>query len=229
MSKKKKSLFEKMISTVSRLPWLKGSDEPELKKEKLFKQVSPQTATASLQDLNEQEFEKLVHRLFIQRGYSVADKRDGAFDGVDLILQRNNESTYVQLQHWQQLTIDITELGEFYVAMEMDAVKHGIVITSGEFTAEALDFSLGKSLMLINGIDLTQMIEALPAETDEDDKEQLSNEAAEPEQQEMPELEPLCPICSQKMIKRTAKKGKNAGNTFWGCSKFPSCRGVISS
>ncbi len=220
MSKKKKSLFEKMISTVSRLPWLKGSDEPELKKEKFFKQVSLQTATASLQDLNEQEFEKLVHRLFIQRGYSVADKRDGAFDGVDLILQRNNESTYVQHQHW---------LGEFYVAMEMEAVKHGIVITSGEFTAEALDFSLGKSLMLINGIDLTQMIEALPAETDEDDKEQLSNEAAESEQQEMPELEPLCPICSQKMIKRTAKKGRNAGNTFWGCSKFPSCRGVISS
>lgn len=214
-----------MMSTVSKLPWLKGSHAPEKKQEKLFKQVSPQDASESLKDLTMQEFEQLVHRIFIQRGYSVADKRDGAFDGVDLILQRNSESTYVQFQHWQEQQIDETDVGEFYVAMEVDGVKHGIVITSGEFTADALDFSLGKSLMLINGIDLSQMIDALPSATDEKREEQSSESV----QQKMPEIEPLCPICSQKMIKRTAKKGRNAGNTFWGCSKFPDCRGVIST
>ena len=35
-----------------------------------------------------------------------------------------------------------------------------------------------------------------------------------------------CPTCGCDMILRTAKSGKNAGNHFWGCAKFPNCRGV---
>ena len=33
-----------------------------------------------------------------------------------------------------------------------------------------------------------------------------------------------CPSCGGQMVQRTARKGKNAGNTFWGCSNFPHCR-----
>ncbi|WP_211235775.1 hypothetical protein [Psychromonas aquimarina] len=29
------------------------------------------------------------------------------------------------------------------------------------------------------------------------------------------------------MTLREAKKGKNAGNQFWGCTNFPQCRKVI--
>lgn len=38
----------------------------------------------------------------------------------------------------------------------------------------------------------------------------------------------LCPKCGSKMVLRTAKKGKNKGNKFWGCSQFPKCRGTSS-
>lgn len=34
----------------------------------------------------------------------------------------------------------------------------------------------------------------------------------------------LCPKCGSKLIIRTAKKGDNAGNQFYGCSAFPKCR-----
>jgi len=37
----------------------------------------------------------------------------------------------------------------------------------------------------------------------------------------------ICPKCGNAMILRTAKKGVNAGNKFWGCSKFPKCRGTL--
>lgn len=37
---------------------------------------------------------------------------------------------------------------------------------------------------------------------------------------------PECPVCGSHMVKRTAKKGRRAGETFWGCSKYPSCRGT---
>ena len=42
------------------------------------------------------------------------------------------------------------------------------------------------------------------------------------------EQAPACPECGAAMRKRKAKSGKNAGQEFWGCSKFPVCSGVRS-
>lgn len=39
---------------------------------------------------------------------------------------------------------------------------------------------------------------------------------------------PECPKCHKHMVKRSAKKGKNIGDEFWGCSDFPKCRSVIA-
>ena len=38
------------------------------------------------------------------------------------------------------------------------------------------------------------------------------------------EAAPICPRCGQSLVLRQAKKGANAGNSFWGCSAFPKCR-----
>jgi len=38
--------------------------------------------------------------------------------------------------------------------------------------------------------------------------------------------EPLCPKCGERMVLRKARKGKTAGSEFWGCPRFPRCRGV---
>jgi four helix bundle suffix protein len=37
---------------------------------------------------------------------------------------------------------------------------------------------------------------------------------------------PACPKCGAPMRMRTAKKGDRAGQTFWGCAKYPACDGV---
>jgi predicted RNA-binding Zn-ribbon protein involved in translation (DUF1610 family) len=36
----------------------------------------------------------------------------------------------------------------------------------------------------------------------------------------------LCPKCGSPMVLRMARKGRRAGEKFWGCSRFPKCRGV---
>lgn len=36
----------------------------------------------------------------------------------------------------------------------------------------------------------------------------------------------LCPSCGSRMVRRVAKRGFNAGNSFWGCSRYPNCRGT---
>jgi len=41
-----------------------------------------------------------------------------------------------------------------------------------------------------------------------------------------PGAERLCPKCGSNMVLRTAKRGKNAGSQFWGCSAYPKCRVV---
>jgi hypothetical protein len=38
---------------------------------------------------------------------------------------------------------------------------------------------------------------------------------------------PTCPKCGSPMILRTAKTGANAGNQFWGCSKYPACKTML--
>ena len=37
---------------------------------------------------------------------------------------------------------------------------------------------------------------------------------------------PPCPQCGAQMALRTAKTGKNAGSQFWGCTKYPDCKGT---
>lgn len=36
------------------------------------------------------------------------------------------------------------------------------------------------------------------------------------------------PKCGSKMVLRTATKGENKGNQFWGCSSFPKCRYILN-
>lgn len=37
---------------------------------------------------------------------------------------------------------------------------------------------------------------------------------------------PRCPVCGQPMRQRTAQSGPKAGHPFWGCSRYPDCRGL---
>jgi len=73
-----------------------------------------------------------------------------------------------------------------------------------------------------------------PAESQQmsvDNKIEATNEvineainAENAESGEMPEETLLCPKCGAPLVLRTAKKGSNAGNQFYGCSAFPKCR-----
>jgi hypothetical protein len=55
--------------------------------------------------------------------------------------------------------------------------------------------------------------------TDRQHVHQLKNRAD-------PNAERKCPKCGKPMVLRTAKRGGNAGNQFWGCSAYPKCRMV---
>ncbi|MCU7283266.1 topoisomerase DNA-binding C4 zinc finger domain-containing protein [Pseudomonas peradeniyensis] len=40
------------------------------------------------------------------------------------------------------------------------------------------------------------------------------------------DAEGLCPNCGSSMVQRVAKRGRHAGKSFYGCSKYPRCTGI---
>ncbi len=58
-----------------------------------------------------------------------------------------------------------------------------------------------------------------------DQKDRAASSAASAKPSASPA--PLCPKCKSVMVLRTAKTGANRGQQFWGCSKFPECRGIL--
>ena len=35
-----------------------------------------------------------------------------------------------------------------------------------------------------------------------------------------------CPVCGSPMVRRQARRGANAGGHFYGCSRYPACKGI---
>jgi restriction system protein len=167
-----------------------------------------------------QQFELLVGQAFRILDYRVIDGGEvGADGGVDVYLKKDGETYFVQCKHWKTKKVGVSVVRELYGVIAAAGVKGGFVVTSGNFTAEAVAFSKGKKLGLVDGTKLKKMILAAKKATPESVLE---------EPQATPET-PVCPKCASSMVKRKARKGANAGNEFWGCSRFPQCRGIISA
>jgi hypothetical protein len=69
-------------------------------------------------------------------------------------------------------------------------------------------------LTLIDGPKLTRMIASVQ-----------QNGNMQPE----PDAAQACPKCGSTMVLREAHKGPHAGKKFWGCSKYPECRGLLAA
>ena len=68
---------------------------------------------------------------------------------------------------------------------------------------------------------------AVPAAVSLETVEQSPVSSTAPEVFSNAAADPVCPRCSGPMVRRVAKSGENAGKEFWGCTKFPACRGVV--
>lgn len=78
----------------------------------------------------------------------------------------------------------------------------------------------------VNPVDYAEKYRKLLEETLTNDKEAVS--ASEEANPSKPAETPSCPICGAPMVLRTAQRGDNKGGQFYGCSKFPKCRGIRS-
>lgn len=101
----------------------------------------------------------------------------------------------------------------------------GFVVTSGRFTQEAEAFAKSINIQLLDGAKLQRLLKVARASS-RTDPPMDAEPARRPTSHGAVGPVPDCPRCAQPMVRRTAKKGVNAGNEFWGCRAYPRCRGT---
>lgn len=169
-----------------------------------------QKGIETIRNLSWDKFEELVGEAYRRKEYNVTETGGGGADGgVDLILRKGGEVLLVQCKHWKMEKVGVKIVRELYGVVAAEGASGGIVISSGTFTQEAMDFAKGKPLELLDGNTLQNII------TEVQKGETLPRNKLD---------ENVCPQCGAKLVLRTAKKGQNAGEKFWGCSAFPKCK-----
>ena len=194
-----------------------GSLASRVRRKKLVSDVQAATEPGKAIDgLNWRQFEQLVGEAFRRQGYSITETGGSGPDGgVDLILRKDREKHLVQCKHWRSLKVGVAVIREFFGAMAAEGAVGGFVVTSGRFTKEAQAFASGRNIQLVDGTLLKSWFA------------QNQRPHAVPEPAQLAHV-PRCPQCNASMTRRTAKRGVNTGNAFWGCTEYPRCRGVAS-
>ncbi|MFT7776008.1 restriction endonuclease [Roseateles sp.] len=178
----------------------------------LLQRTTANPAADAVNGMSWQQFEQLVGEGFRRQGYQVGETGQAGPDGgVDLELRRDAELNLVQCKQWRAQRVGVTVVRELYGVMAARGAAGGFIVTSGRFTDEARRFADGRSVQLIDGERLKGLLAGGG----------VSQAASAP-----PRGEPACPQCGKGMVLRSAKRGAQAGNQFWGCSAFPSCRGT---
>lgn len=195
----------------------------------LVANVTRSDAPDILDNLSWREFEKLVGEGFRLQGYTVAENHEpGSDGGIDLTLRKGGEKYLVQCKQWRAFKVGVPVVRELYGVMAAKGAAGGFVVTSGRFTAEAEEFASGRNVQLIDGPRLHQLLKRARGGSESRKESGMAPQMVRsPAPQESSLAAPSCPKCAQSMVRRTAKKGANAGREFWGCSAYPSCRGVV--
>ncbi len=181
--------------------------------------VASRGKLAPFANMSWQDFERVVGEHFRRRGFAVAETGGGGADGgVDIALSRGSDRYLVQCKHWRALRVGVEPVRELYGVIHARRSAGGFVVTSGTFTDEAKRFAEGREIELIDGAALAGAI-----------RQQVAPARIEPTLGSIGEAAnatPACPICKAPMQLRKASRGANAGQAFWGCSRFPACRGT---
>ena len=187
------------------------------KRRALHEQVAGSPDRSALNNMSWQQFEALVGEAFRRKGYTVTETGGGGADGgIDLALKKEGETFLVQCKQWKAYKVGVATVRELYGAMAAEGATGGFVVTSGVFTDEARAFAVGRNIELMDGTALHALIAGVSA----------PNKAASVPPAVPAASSPACPVCQSAMVKRTAKRGANSGNAFWGCSQYPGCKGT---
>ena len=173
------------------------------------KLLDRQESIDTVRNLNWKEFEELVGEAYRRQGYTVYENTGAGPDGgIDLTLKKNGELILVQCKQWRNIKVGVDKVRELYGVQISQNANKSILMTSGFFTQEAKNFAANKPIDLVEGSQLLEFVKNV----------QRDRKAALPDSM----ASVVCPECGSEMVLRTARKGSNTGQKFWGCSSIRS-------
>ena len=151
------------------------------------------------------EFERELGKLYGARGYQVEFTPVSGDQGVDLILRKNGKTTVIQCKA-QKRPASPNVIRDLYGSMLHHKADNAILACTGGFSGNVVKFARGKPIELISAWHIARM-----AEESSDGMQDITEDP------------PLCPKhgCGRAMVLRDGRRGK-----FWGCPKYPTCRGT---
>jgi len=117
-------------------------------------------------EMSPADFEQLCADLFEHLGYVVAPAGREYDSGRDLELTQGTETTFVECKRYaEHHRVGRLEVEALLGAMQHEGVKKGIIITTSSFAEECRSPAEEAGVELVDGGQLRQMIESLPADS----------------------------------------------------------------
>jgi hypothetical protein len=163
----------------------------------------------ALEKIDWYQFEKFNAAILSAEGWNVQRTGGARPDGgKDIIARRNGHSVFVQCKHWRTWKVQEKVVRELIGSMSIAGIASGAIHALNGFTDGARLLAASSGVLLHDGPSLARRAYVRLSEGD------LSGLlAAEPH---------LCPKCESTMVLRTGRF-----DPFWGCSRYPQCRGKI--
>jgi len=120
----------------------------------------------------------------------------------------------VQCKHWSKWKCGPAVVRELIGSMVHENTPQGFLVCRSA-TEEAKSLAASHRIRIIERDGLVERIEEATAQRDG----LVGMALFHPPK--------LCPKCGADMVLRTASKGRNPGEEFWGCSTYPKCRQVL--
>jgi|GEM_PF-1490665 len=158
------------------------------------------------------QFEQLVARLFEAKACTVQPRGGAKADGgIDLVVEWGATKAAVQCKHWGKWKCGPAVVRELIGSMTHEGFSQGLLVCRTA-TDEAQNLARQHRIRIVDREGVIERIQEAITHGDSAVNAALY----------FPEK--LCPKCGERMVLRTATKGSEAGNHFWGCATFPRCR-----
>ncbi|HEX3139209.1 MAG TPA: restriction endonuclease [Rhizobacter sp.] len=185
------------------------------------------SGVALIEGMGWNQFELMAADGFRQRGYVVSETGGGGGRSVDMVLTRGQEHFLVDCKPWRSHAVGVGPVRELQGLMAARGAAGGFVLTSGIFTPEAVRFSEGRQIQLIDGDALRDLLFAreektLPVVVR---REGPFLDTTLPHSAWRLRNQP-CPLCGGPMVERVQAQGPLAGQRVLGCSHYPLCEGL---